>query len=108
MASYMTFCKGSNCRLKLECWIISSWDSEIPVLALFGAIDNMAPFSDCEGLIKNLGKPHNFTYRVYDDAHHLFDNPDLPPELKRYYGTVGYNEAAAKSSWLEVTNFLRK
>ncbi len=90
------------------CWIISSWDSEVPVLAFFGAIDNVAPFSDCEGLIKNLGKPHKFTYRIYESAHHQFDMANLPPKLQRYYGTIGFNEQAAESAWEEVSKFLRR
>ena len=91
-----------------SCWIISSWDSEIPVLAFFGAVDNITPFSDCESLIKNLSKPHKFTYRIYDNAHHQFDMANLPSKLKRYYGTVGYNEQAAESAWKEVSKFLKR
>lgn len=91
-----------------SCFIVNTWDSEVPVLALFGGADNQTPFADCENLIKNLKNPDRFTYRIYDAAHHQFDNPDLPPELTKSFGTVGYNEAAAKSSWSEVTNFLRK
>ena len=91
-----------------ECWKVNNWDSEVPVLALFGGTDIMAPFADCEKLIKNLKNPKKFTYRLYDDAHHGFDNPDLPPELKKYFGTVGYNESAAMAAWSEVTKFLKR
>ena len=91
-----------------SCWIVNTWDSEVPVLALFGGADNQTPFADCEKLIKNLKNPHRFTYRLYDGAHHQFDNPDLPPELKKYYGTVGYNESATMAAWSEVIKFLKR
>ena len=91
-----------------SCWIVKNWESGVPVLALFGEADNMAPFADCEKLIKNLKNPQRFTYRIYGGAHHQFDNPDLPRELKKYYGAVGYNESAAMAAWSEVTKFLKK
>jgi dienelactone hydrolase len=90
------------------CNVVKKWDSEVPVLALFGAIDNIAPFSDCKSLFAHLPKPHKVTVRVYDDAYHGFDNSDLPKTMQRGVGTFGYNEAAAKSAWLEVSGFLRR
>ena len=47
-----------------SCWIVKSWDSEVPVLALFGGADNMAPFADCEKLIKNLKNPKRFIIKT--------------------------------------------
>lgn len=84
------------------------WDSEVPVLALLGAIDNIAPVSDCKSLFAQLPKPHKVTVRIYNGAHHGFDNSDLPEEVEGMIGTKGYNEAAAKSAWLEVIKFLRR
>ena len=84
------------------------WDSEVPVLVLAGAIDNVAPLSKCESIFAQLPKRDKLTIRVYKDAHHAFDNFTLPAEMQYHYGTLGYNEAAAKSAWKEVTNFLRK
>jgi dienelactone hydrolase len=45
---------------------------------------------------------------VYDDARHAFDDPNLPAKMEYQFGTLGYNEAAAKSAWVEMTNFLQK
>jgi dienelactone hydrolase len=87
---------------------IREWISKVPVLALFGAKDAVAPYSNCEKLFSNQSKPENVTVRIYEDAYMGFDNSDLPTELKKSWGTVGYNEAAAKSAWSEVTNFLKK
>jgi dienelactone hydrolase len=55
-----------------------------------------------------LSKRHKLAIRVYDNAHHSFDNFTLPAEMEDRFGTLGYNEAAAKSAWVEVTNFLHK
>jgi dienelactone hydrolase len=90
------------CRAALK------WDSEVPVLVLVGAIDNTAPLSKCEPIFNDLPKRCRLTVRVYDNAHHAFDNFTLPAKMKYRFGTIGYNEAAAKSAWKEVTNFLRK
>ena len=90
------------------CKFVQKWDSEVPVLALFGAADNVAPFNICKSIFAYLPKPHKVTVRVYDDAHHGFDNSDLPEKMQYRFGTLGYNEAAAKSAWLEVTKFLQK
>ena len=85
-----------------------NWDSEVPVLVLGGSLDNIAPFSKCEALFSTLPKRNKLTVRVYDGAHHVFDNSALPAEMQSGFGSKGYNEAAAKSAWMEVTNFLHK
>jgi dienelactone hydrolase len=87
---------------------IREWTSKVPVLALFGTKSAVAPFNNCEKLFGDQPKSEKVTVRIYEDAYMCFDNSDLPTELKRSWGTVGYNEAAAKSAWSEVTNFLKK
>ena len=87
---------------------IRDWTSKVPVLALFGTKSAVAPFNNCEKLFGDQPKSKKVTVRIYEDAYMGFDNSDLPPELNRGWGTVGYNEAAAKSAWSEVTNFLQK
>lgn len=90
------------------CNWVQKWDSEIPVLVLVGSLDNVTPYSKCETLFSSVPKPNKITVRVYDGAHHGFDNFQLPAEMQYVFGTLGYNEAAAKSAWKEVTNFLRR
>jgi dienelactone hydrolase len=97
VVAYYPYCAGAV-----------KWDSEVPILVLTGAIDNVAPLSNCATLFGDLPKRDKLTVRVYDNAHHSFDNFTLPAEMQYGFGTLGYNEAAAKSSWKEVTNFLRK
>jgi dienelactone hydrolase len=90
------------------CNWVQTWDSEIPVLVLAGSLDNVARYSTCEKLFNSVPQPDKITVRIYDGAHHGFDNFQLPAEKQYMFGTLGYNEAAAKSAWKEVTNFLRK
>ena len=87
---------------------IREWTSKVPVLALFGTKSAVAPFNNCEKLFGDQPKSKKVTVQIYEDAYMCFDNSDLPPELNRGWGTVGYNEAAAKSAWSEVINFLQK
>lgn len=91
-----------------HCSMARKWDSEVPVLVLGGAIDKVSPFSTCEMLFRQVAKPDKLTIRVYEGAHHGFDRAELPSTTEGDFGTLGYNEAAAKSAWNEVTNFLRK
>jgi dienelactone hydrolase len=90
------------------CKWVGKWDSQIPVLVLVGSLDNVAPYSNCETLFSSVPKPDKITIRVYEGAHHGFDDFQLPAEMQYGYGTLGYNEAAAKSAWKEVINFLRE
>lgn len=83
------------------------WDSEAPVLVLVGMLDNVAPERNCTPLFRGLPN-ERLTVRTYKDAHHAFDNFTLSAEIQYRFGTLGYNESAAKSSWLELTNFLLK
>lgn len=83
------------------------WDSEVPVLVLVGLLDNVAPERNCIGLFRGLPE-ERLTVRTYEDAHHGFDNITLPAEMQYQFGTMGYNEAAAKAAWKEMVSFLRK
>jgi dienelactone hydrolase len=86
------------------------WNSEIPLLVLVGALDNIAPLDSCKQIFPAVSSDR-LVIRVYKDAHHCFDFQGIPAEMQHPlipYGTIGYNEAAAKAAWIEVTNFLRK
>ena len=90
------------------CDYAQKWNSGVPVLVLGGSLDNVAPISKCEALFSTLPKSNKLAVKTYDGAHHAFDNFQLPAEMQYPFGTMGYNESAAKSAWMEVTNFLRK
>lgn len=90
------------------CKRVGKWDSNVPVLVLYGAIDNVAPLRNCKTLFKDLPRRDRVTVKVYPDAHHAFDNSELPPKMQYQFGTLGYNAAAARSAWADLTTFLRR
>lgn len=91
------------------CKWAGKWDSDVPVLILGASLDNVCPFNQCEALFGTLPNRDKHTVRVYEDAHHAFDNPAFQSEVQSLVGgTKKYNEAAAKSAWIEVTSFLKK
>lgn len=91
-----------------DCDWVQKWNSEVPVLVLGGSLDNVAPLSKCETIFNSVPNRNKLTVKIYDGAHHNFDNFQLPAEMQYPFGTLGYNESAAKSAWMEVTNFLHK
>jgi len=90
------------------CKWAGKWDSDVPVLVLGASLDNIAPFNQCEALFNALPNRAKLSVRVYEGAHHVFDNPAFQPEVQSAFGTKGYNEAAAKSAWIEATKFLKR
>ena len=86
------------------------WKSDVPVLVLMGTKDNITPVTACEYLFSTLPKRDRLTIRIYEDAHHLFDMDELPPETTSSVvtGSIGYNKAAAEAAWIEVTKFLKR
>lgn len=84
------------------------WDSAIPVLVLHGTVDNVAPMAVCEKFFRGLPKSTRLTFRTYKGAHHGFDVSQIQEEFQYSFGTLGYNEKAAKAAWRELTAFLRK
>ena len=91
------------------CKWAGKWDSDIPVLVLGASLDNVVPFNQCEGLFGTLPNRDKLTIKVYKDAHHAFDNPAFQQDTQSLVGgTKKYNEAAAKSAWIEMTKFLKR
>lgn len=92
-----------------HCDVARKWDSEVPVLVFGGALDSVSPFGSCKTLFSYVPKRNKITVKIYDDAHHCFDMLDLQTEVQHFSGgKLKYNEAAAKSAWGEVINFLRR
>lgn len=82
-------------------------DIEIPILVLAGEIDDMAPFKKCKSIFSQL--PEKLMVKIYENARHCFDIAGLPEKTpSAFFGTLGYNEAAAESAWREVINFLKR
>lgn len=90
------------------CTYAVPWQGTVPVLVLHGAIDDVAPLAACEALfarVPDAGRPRLV---VLPDAHHGFDNAQLPADFKYPYGTLASNPAAATKAWAELAAFLRR
>lgn len=84
------------------------WNSAIPVLWLHGAADNVARSDICADFFSGLPANTRLTFRIYMGAHHGFDNANIPEGFQYRFGTLAYNEEAAKAAWKELTAFLLK
>jgi dienelactone hydrolase len=78
----------------------------VPVLMLVGAIDDVAPASLCDAVVKGAA-PGGVRMIAYPNARHAFDSRGLPERAEYPFGTLGYNADAAKGSWQAVLEFLR-
>jgi dienelactone hydrolase len=88
--------------------VAAPWKVDVPVLALLGAKDTITTPAKFESLLSTVPARRNVKYVTYPDAYHEFYNSGLPVEQPGLYGTIGYNEKAAKAAWEEVKRFLRR
>jgi dienelactone hydrolase len=84
------------------------WKMRVPVLVLFGEADNVVSLDSCKGIFARLSDPNVVRLRTFADSYHGFDMINLPAKTEYRFGTLGYNEAAAKSAWRELEQFLRR
>jgi dienelactone hydrolase len=85
------------------------WKQPTPVLTLVALADNVAPFAQCKGLVKDALDNKSMRVVDYRDAHHSFDQFTIPaPITVPSFGTIGYNEKAATQSWSELKAFLKR
>jgi dienelactone hydrolase len=76
-------------------------------LVRFGENDNVVSLEECEQLFSQLARPANADLRTFPNAFHAFDFKGLPARKEYRFGTIGYNEAAAKAAWNEIKSFIR-
>ena len=62
----------------------------------------------CKSLLSQIPARDHVKFLLYPDAHHGFDSLELPSEKQYRFGTLGYNEKAAKAAWEVVEGFLRR
>ena len=90
-----------------ECYVETPWNVKIPLLMLLAGKDDISSTRACEELVKRLAAISRSRCRVYPEARHAFDVPDLPPFVRRTRGgTLGHDPQAAAAAWEEVTRFL--
>jgi dienelactone hydrolase len=89
------------------CWTIRTpWRSKVPLLMLLAGRDEVSSNSACTELLKRVGEGHPIEVRVYPEARHAFNVPELPPLLQRPGGPIGYDPDAAAAALAEVKRFL--
>ncbi len=82
------------------------WTSHVPILIQSGSIDDVTPFMDCRKLIDNSPDASKVKFRVIPDGRHAFDFTGYPEKKPYAFGTIGYNEKAAKKAWKNVERFM--
>jgi dienelactone hydrolase len=86
---------------------VGSSPTRIPLLALRGSSDNVAPRRLCEPALGGSSGTANVRIIDYPEAQHAFDVSELPPRIEYQFGTLGYHPRAAAAAWDEVQRFLR-
>lgn len=91
------------------------WTTQVPLLVLFGAADTWTPLGPCEKFLdaaKARGNPVEL--KVYPDAVHAFDAPNLPrTELPAYRNgngpmpVIGTDAEARADAFSRVLEFLK-
>ena len=90
-----------------DCRIREPLTSQIPVLMLLGGADDIALPSECEDIVAATRERARITVRTYPGARHGYDITDAPPVLDIGGGmTIGFQQAAADATWLEIVEFL--
>jgi dienelactone hydrolase len=91
-----------------ECYGIGTpWHVRIPLLLLLAGQDEVSSTPACHRLVERLGARLPIEVRVYPEARHAFDVPQLPPLLRRSRGgPIGHDPQAAAAARDEVTRFL--
>jgi dienelactone hydrolase len=93
--TYYPDCRGAKPKLA----------AGVPMLMLVGTIDDVAPASLCDAVVKGAA-PGGVRVIAYPNARHAFDSRGLPERTEYPFGTLGYNAEAARDSWRAVLDFL--
>jgi dienelactone hydrolase len=88
--------------------IQTPWQARVPLLMLLAELDDLSSAWACQELVKRLaGAAPLIEVRVYPNARHAFDVPELPALLRRSRGgTLGHDPQAAGAAREEVRRFL--
>ena len=92
------------------CWGISApWSAKVPLLMLLAGRDELSSTPSCQDLVKRLGEGQPIEVRVYPEARHAFDVPDLPPFTRLSNGApIGHHPESAAAARDEVQRFLAR
>lgn len=89
--------------------IHTPWPVRIPLLMLLAGRDEVSSTFLCQDLVTRLGPGQPIDVRVYPDARHAFDVPELPPLTRLPNGRpIGHHPESAAAARVEVQRFLAR
>lgn len=77
-----------------------------PLLVLIGQLDDWTPVSRCESFAAITKTAHEFTFKVYPEAHHVFDLEGIDETYQKH--TMRYNAKASADAIARIRAFLEK
>lgn len=80
--------------------------ADTPALILIGMKDDWTPADHCVHYYEKLQLPHSIKLKVFPDAHHLFDYPDIDTKELGY--TLKSDNAAAAEAIQMTHDFLNE
>jgi dienelactone hydrolase len=96
----------------------AAWSARLPTLILIGAKDDWTPAAACEQMVAGArGRSARTAMTIYPGAHHAFDHPNLPLQLRTgiaFSGDgsgrvhVGSDPAARADAMKRVTEWLAR
>jgi dienelactone hydrolase len=91
------------------CWGVNTpWPTKVPLLMLLAGRDEISSTPLCQDLVKRLGD-QPIEVRVYPEARHAFDVPDLPALTRLPSGApIGHHPPSAAAARDEVRRFLAR
>ena len=91
-----------------ECYgVVVPLQVRVPLLMLLAGLDDVSWTWACRDLIKGLPAGYPVAVRLYPNARHAFDVPELPSLLPwRGGGTLGHDPEARVAAYEEVRRFL--
>jgi dienelactone hydrolase len=90
-----------------DCSVREPLTSRVPLLMLLGGADDIALLSECEDVVEETGASSRISVRIYPGARHGYDISDAPAVVDIGGGmTIGFQQAAAEATWLEIVEFL--
>lgn len=90
-----------------ECYgVVPPLQTRVPLLMLLAELDDVSWIWACQELVKRLPGDYPIEVRLYPQARHAFDVPELPAVLKWRGGTLGHDPQAAAAAREEVKRFL--
>jgi dienelactone hydrolase len=92
------------------CWgVRTPWPVKVPLLMLLAGRDEVSSTPACQDLVKRLGEGPPIEVRLYPNARHAFDVPDLPPLTRLPNGApIGHHPESAAAARVEVERFLAR